>query len=59
MMTVLCVILTIFASTCVVGADRFSPLRGWNSYDSFGGSVTEAEVMAAAQAQIIYLRNRI
>lgn len=28
-----------------------TPPMGWNSYDSFGGGVNEAEVMAAARAQ--------
>jgi hypothetical protein len=28
-----------------------TPPMGWNSYDSFGGGVTEAEVLAAAEAQ--------
>jgi alpha-galactosidase len=28
-----------------------TPPMGWNSYDSYGAGVTEAEVMAAAQAQ--------
>jgi hypothetical protein len=28
-----------------------TPPMGWNSYDSFGGGVTEAEVIAAATAQ--------
>ena len=33
-----------------------SPPMGWNSYDSFGGSVKEDEVMAAAQAMGAQLR---
>jgi alpha-galactosidase len=28
-----------------------TPPMGWNSYDSFGGGVTESEVLAAAEAQ--------
>ena len=33
-----------------------TPPMGWNSYDSFGGGVTEAEVIAAAQAQAAQLQ---
>jgi alpha-galactosidase len=33
-----------------------TPPMGWNSYDSFGSSVTEAEVMLAAQAQLAQLQ---
>jgi alpha-galactosidase len=33
-----------------------TPPMGWNSYDSFGSSVTEADVMAAAQAQLAQLQ---
>jgi alpha-galactosidase len=33
-----------------------TPPMGWNSYDSFGATVTEAEVMAAAQAQLAQLQ---
>lgn len=45
------------AMTLVVG-DTLAPTppMGWNSYDSFGGGVTEAEVIAAAQAQVAQLQ---
>ncbi|MDP9150657.1 MAG: putative Ig domain-containing protein, partial [Myxococcota bacterium] len=33
-----------------------TPPMGWNSYDSFGASVTEAETMSAAQAQLAQLQ---
>jgi len=33
-----------------------TPPMGWNSYDSFGATVTEAEVMAAAQAELAQLQ---
>lgn len=41
------------AALTLVSGDTLSltPPMGWNSYDSFGASVTESEVMAAAQAQ--------
>ncbi len=39
------------ATLTLVAGDTLSltPPMGWNSYDSFGGSVTEQEVLAAAQ----------
>ncbi len=43
--------------TLVVGNTlALTPPMGWNSYDSFGGGVTEAEVMAAATAQAAQLQ---
>jgi len=41
------------SATLTVAAGQglaLTPPMGWNSYDSFGSSVTESEVMAAAQA---------
>jgi alpha-galactosidase len=43
--------------TLVVGDTlALTPPMGWNSYDSFGGGVTEAEVLAAATAQAAQLQ---
>jgi hypothetical protein len=43
--------------TLVAGSTlALTPPMGWNSYDSFGGSVNEGEVLAAADAMRTYLQ---
>jgi alpha-galactosidase len=44
---------TVTRTFSLVSGDTLAqtPPMGWNSYDSFGGGVTEAEVLAAAEAQ--------
>jgi hypothetical protein len=44
---------TAYATITLLAQDTLAatPPMGWNSYDSFGSSVTETEVMQAAQAQ--------
>lgn len=46
------------ATLVLVSGDTLSltPPMGWNSYDSFGGSVTEQETMAAAEALKAHLQ---
>lgn len=49
---------TVSATLTLVSGDTLSltPPLGWNSYDSFGGGVTEKEVLDAAQALKTHLQ---